>query len=331
MYTRRLSVLSCAAVIALALSGCGGGGGSLSLLDKWQGFQSGNPTLRMTSAQVGQAYDSRRRSAPHELDWPRESAGGGEESIFLEVEPHELEDWPRWPPVAPSRSFQYWNTTAYLTLKRRSASSRLPRARAGRGVRALRAAARSAYRVPLRCLQPEGSGRLRDAERGPGGDQQWTDDRPRQSAERPATRDASQVLEHGEAAPGGGGPDVGGVDREVGAGRRLVGVVDACEFPQETGARLGVEPLGVARLAGLGPRRDVDLHESPQRLDGSAKRAPVRGVGRNDPEPLTTREVPRCPPLKAVVAGYRSCRLSGRPLIFKPGSRPADWRLGHTE
>ena len=67
MYTRRLIVVSCATVIALALSGCGGGGGSLSLPDKWQGFESGSPTLRMTGAQIRQAYDSRSQRASHEL------------------------------------------------------------------------------------------------------------------------------------------------------------------------------------------------------------------------------------------------------------------------
>ena len=104
MHSRWLGVSSFAAVVALALSGCGGGGKSeMSILDNWQRFEAGNPTLRMSSAQIGQAYDSRSRRASHELDWHLESVVGGEESIVVEVEPHEHEDWQ--PPTGGTVSF----------------------------------------------------------------------------------------------------------------------------------------------------------------------------------------------------------------------------------
>ena len=62
------------AALALALSGCGGGGtvsngddSEISLLDNWQGFKNGNPTLRMTSAQVSEAWRSAARKSTHRV------------------------------------------------------------------------------------------------------------------------------------------------------------------------------------------------------------------------------------------------------------------------
>ena len=66
------------AALALALFGCGGGGtvvmsgpdddgGKTSLLDNWQRFEDGNPTLRMTSAQVSEAWRSVARKSTHRV------------------------------------------------------------------------------------------------------------------------------------------------------------------------------------------------------------------------------------------------------------------------
>ena len=65
-------------VVALALAGCGGGGavsvgapdgadGGLSLPDKWRHFEDGAPTLRMTSAQVFEAWRSAARQSTHRV------------------------------------------------------------------------------------------------------------------------------------------------------------------------------------------------------------------------------------------------------------------------
>ena len=109
MHSRWLENSSFAAVVAMAFSGCGGGGGTvptgdsngeseISIVDNWQRFEAGNPTLRMSSAQIGQAYDSRSRSASHELTWNAVSVVGGVESIVAEVDPHEHEDLSELPP-----------------------------------------------------------------------------------------------------------------------------------------------------------------------------------------------------------------------------------------
>ena len=109
MHSRWLGIPSFAAVVAMALSGCGGGGGTvptgdsngeseISIVDNWQRFEAGNPTLRMSSAQIRQAYDSRSRSASHELTWYLGSVVGGVESIVAEVDPYEHEDLSELPP-----------------------------------------------------------------------------------------------------------------------------------------------------------------------------------------------------------------------------------------
>ena len=99
MQSRWLGVSSFAAVtaLALALSGCGGSGSGSGILDDWQRFEAGNPTLRLSSAQIRQAYDSRSRSASHELNWSLAGPVGGVQSIVVEVDPHVYED-SRLPP-----------------------------------------------------------------------------------------------------------------------------------------------------------------------------------------------------------------------------------------
>ena len=52
-----------------------------------------------------------------------------------------------------------------------------------------------------------------------------------------------------------------GVDAQLRPGRRLVIVADPGERLQRAGARLGVMALGVAALADLGRRCDIDLAE----------------------------------------------------------------------
>ena len=64
----------------------------MSILDNWQRFEAGNPTLRMSSAQIRQAYDSRSKRATHDLSVTRFEGPGGE-LIFVGVDPHEHEDW----------------------------------------------------------------------------------------------------------------------------------------------------------------------------------------------------------------------------------------------
>ncbi len=77
MYSRWLRVVSFVAVAALALSGCGGGAvsmgdpdgddGELSLLDKWQRFEDGDAALRMTDAQVSEAWRWAARTSTHRV------------------------------------------------------------------------------------------------------------------------------------------------------------------------------------------------------------------------------------------------------------------------
>ena len=78
MSSRRLTIVFCAAAVALALSACGGGGTvstgvpngddhGISLPDNWQRFKDGNPTLRMTNAQVSEAWRSAARKSTHRV------------------------------------------------------------------------------------------------------------------------------------------------------------------------------------------------------------------------------------------------------------------------
>ena len=69
MHSRWLGVSTSIAAAALALSGCGGGdgngSGSLTVLDKWQRYAAGNPTLDMTSEEIEDAWLSTSRRATH--------------------------------------------------------------------------------------------------------------------------------------------------------------------------------------------------------------------------------------------------------------------------
>ena len=80
MHTRWPGVSSFAAMVALVLSGCGGGGtvstggpdgdgsgDTLSILDKWQRFADRQPTLRMTSAQVSEVWRATARKSTHRV------------------------------------------------------------------------------------------------------------------------------------------------------------------------------------------------------------------------------------------------------------------------
>lgn len=62
MKTRRLARALAAAfstvTLSVAVYGCGGGGDNeISLSEKWQRFEDGNPTLSMTSEQVSEAWE----------------------------------------------------------------------------------------------------------------------------------------------------------------------------------------------------------------------------------------------------------------------------------
>ena len=80
MSSRRLGAVFCATAVVLAVSGCGGrsdGGHSLSILEKWQRFADGNPTLRMTDAQVSDAWRAAARTSTHYVNFWPESVGRG--------------------------------------------------------------------------------------------------------------------------------------------------------------------------------------------------------------------------------------------------------------
>ena len=96
MNSRRLRVVLGVAVVALALSGCGGGGsgpdtggsGSLSVLDKWQRFEGGEPTLRMTRAQVSDAWRSAANRSTHGVALGPETISAGSDPVSVDqVEP----------------------------------------------------------------------------------------------------------------------------------------------------------------------------------------------------------------------------------------------------
>jgi len=95
--------------------------------------------------------------------------------------------------------------------------------------------------------------------------------------------DVSQAPEFREDAPDGEvGRDVSRVDLDVRVFRRLPGIVDPGEAPDEPGAGLCVETLGVSGLAGPERGRDMDLDEAPDRFDAAAQLAPAGGVGRDE-------------------------------------------------
>ena len=75
MHSRRLGFISCAALVVLALTGCGGGEtttngtpgdeSGMSLLEKWRGFADGNPTLSMTGEEIEEAWTAAAEGTTH--------------------------------------------------------------------------------------------------------------------------------------------------------------------------------------------------------------------------------------------------------------------------
>ena len=106
MNAERLGVVLGVAVAALALSGCGGTGsgpdtggtGTLSVLEKWQRFEDGEPTLRMTRAQVAEAWRSAARRSTH-------SVALGPETISTGSDPAMGDQAEPVPNVAPAEVF----------------------------------------------------------------------------------------------------------------------------------------------------------------------------------------------------------------------------------
>ena len=97
MHARSLGVSTFIAVAALALSlsGCGGGGGGgneMPLLEKWQRFESGSPTLRMTSAQVSEAWRSAARRSTDTLTYHYEAPVDGDLQLVVDDDPCEPGD-----------------------------------------------------------------------------------------------------------------------------------------------------------------------------------------------------------------------------------------------
>ena len=89
MNARRLGVVLGVAVVVLALSGCGGtgsgpdtgGDGTLSVQDKWQRFEDEDPTLRMTDAQVAEAWRSAARKSTHSVALGPETISSGSDPV----------------------------------------------------------------------------------------------------------------------------------------------------------------------------------------------------------------------------------------------------------
>ena len=94
MRSRRQRGVFCAAAIALAVSGCGASrdGNGLSLVEKWQRFADGNPTLRMTGAQVSETWTAAARKSTHYVAlWP-ESVGRGADPAPADPAPDDQVD-----------------------------------------------------------------------------------------------------------------------------------------------------------------------------------------------------------------------------------------------
>ena len=107
MHSRHFGVVSfvAVAVLALVLAGCGGGvarnggpgtsgsGSSLSVLDKWQRFAEGNPTLRMTDEEITEAVQLVVGGVTHDLAYGWSSASfDGDPAWQLEVHAEPCED-----------------------------------------------------------------------------------------------------------------------------------------------------------------------------------------------------------------------------------------------
>ena len=73
MRIQPLGVVSCAALVALVLTSCGGGGkmttpgdeSEMSLLQKWQRFADGSPTLSMTGEEIEEAWTAAAERTTH--------------------------------------------------------------------------------------------------------------------------------------------------------------------------------------------------------------------------------------------------------------------------
>ena len=119
MHSRRPGVSSLAMVVALALalSGCGGGGtvsmggpngddSKMSLSDKWKRFADGNPTLRMTSAQVSKAWRAAARKSTHRVILGPVSVGANPASaVQVETDPCSPGECDLEPPPDNTRQF----------------------------------------------------------------------------------------------------------------------------------------------------------------------------------------------------------------------------------
>ena len=97
-WPRVFSSFVAVAGLVLALAGCHGGGtvsmgnpngddSATSLLDKWQRFEDGAPTLRMTSAQVSEAWTAAARKSTHYVAFGPESVGRGADPASADPAP----------------------------------------------------------------------------------------------------------------------------------------------------------------------------------------------------------------------------------------------------
>ena len=75
MHSRLLGIVFCVALVALVLTGCGGGKmttngtpgdeSEMPLLEKWQRFANRNPTLSMTSEEIEEAWTAAAERTTH--------------------------------------------------------------------------------------------------------------------------------------------------------------------------------------------------------------------------------------------------------------------------
>ena len=104
-----VSSFAAVSVLALALSGCGAGStvstgvngddNGIPLLDNWQRFIDGNPTLRMTSAQVSEAWRSAARNSTHRVVLAGPVSVGNDPGSVTPIE-----TWPDFPVEADACS-----------------------------------------------------------------------------------------------------------------------------------------------------------------------------------------------------------------------------------
>ena len=94
MHSRRLKVVFCSAAVAISVSGCGANrdGNGLSLVEKWQRSADGNPTLRMTGAQVSKTWTAAARKSTHYVALGPESVGRGADPASTDPAPDDQMD-----------------------------------------------------------------------------------------------------------------------------------------------------------------------------------------------------------------------------------------------